>query len=429
MPWPSGQPPWQVKDLQNLASSGQLSGVNPLVLAGIAQEESGFEVAGAGYNSSGYGGFYGLGTSPYAGGNQESVASLKDPSEASFLHQSITAAAAFNSYMQQAVSEGYTGNDITNRAESIFQRGGGIPGIESGGGVALVDQALGTGSNTGGTTTQGTAASGATLSNINSTGQQGGQGQNSGTALPGVAGILQQLNELMNPTAIGGWTSVLSLGTANVAQVIELVAVRGAFAIAFGVIAYVGLKQITGGAGTSVNIPNPIDEYRKSQRNELSQQRIDAHNRATEQRATSAQTRADTAASGHAASVTNTKSRVAGSASVAKTRADAAKHSATTRAKSASDRTSASIMETVRKANPDQPVKRYRTDRFNNSAQTGYRTPINKGGTRRSSPPKNTGPAETAAKKTAKSTGKSAGKKAGSVAASVVKDVIEFAPK
>lgn len=69
--YPSSQPAWQQSELNRLAAAGQLSGVNPLVLAGIEQGESGFENAGAGINSSGYGGYFGLGQhSTYSFGGQ-----------------------------------------------------------------------------------------------------------------------------------------------------------------------------------------------------------------------------------------------------------------------------------------------------------------------------------------------------------------------
>ncbi len=270
MPFPGGQPPWQVKDLTDLSNQGKLSGVNPVILGAIAQEESGFEVAGAGFNSAGYGGFYGLGLGKYAGGNQETKASLLDPSEASFIHQSITAAAAFNSYLTEAASEGYTGKQLPERAETIFQMGGGTPGIESGGGVALVDQALGNASPGGGTTTQGGTASGGT-------GGIGG-GVNSGsnssstpkTPLGGLAGVLQQLNDLMNPASPGLTATVSSLGTANVGQILQTFAVRGVFAAAFLGLIYVGVKQITGGGGSS----SVIEIVQEQQKSKQADQRI-----------------------------------------------------------------------------------------------------------------------------------------------------------
>lgn len=277
MGWPSGIPPWQEADLQALSKSGQLSGVNPLVLAGIDQEESGFEVKGAGYNSAGYGGFFGLGTGPYPGGNQESVSSLEDPSETSFKHQAITAGAAFNSYLKQAGSEGYSGLQQTDRAETIYQEGGGTKGIESGGGVDVVNQALGSGTDSGGATTSGSAASG-------SSNTSAGSGSANAIKLDGIAGVMQSVNDLMNPPSIGTWATITSLGTANVTEVIELLVTRVVFTIGFLALAYVGVKQITGGGGSS-NVIQIVEQ----------QQRVARDNEATASKERNTNRRAEAA--------------------------------------------------------------------------------------------------------------------------------------
>lgn len=103
MGYPSGEPAWQQTELNNLSAAGKLSGINPLVIAGIAGGESGYENAGAGINSSGYGGFFGLGqNSTYSFGGQsftETPGILSDPSQASFDQQAQAAAAALASYM------------------------------------------------------------------------------------------------------------------------------------------------------------------------------------------------------------------------------------------------------------------------------------------------------------------------------------------
>ena len=52
-------PTWEWTDLQNLGASGQLSGVNPIVLGAIDQAESSGQ--GGGVNPKGYGGWFGLG--------------------------------------------------------------------------------------------------------------------------------------------------------------------------------------------------------------------------------------------------------------------------------------------------------------------------------------------------------------------------------
>lgn len=124
MPYPTNQPAWQQQELNNLANQGLLSGINPLVLSGILANESGFENAGAGINSSGYGGFYGLGqNSTYSYGGQsftESPGILNDPGLSSFDQQSEAAAAEVASLLQsnngnlQAALAQYTGGGPTN---------------------------------------------------------------------------------------------------------------------------------------------------------------------------------------------------------------------------------------------------------------------------------------------------------------------------
>lgn len=89
-------PAWEEQDLNQLASAGLLSGVNPLVLAGIAQNESGFENKGPGINSIGDGGFFGLGeNSTYSYNGQsftDTPSELLDPSSSSFELQAQTSA-------------------------------------------------------------------------------------------------------------------------------------------------------------------------------------------------------------------------------------------------------------------------------------------------------------------------------------------------
>ena len=121
--YPPSQPAWQQDQLNQLSNQGMLSGINPLVLAGIAQNESGFENAGAGINSSGYGGFYGLGQhSTYSFGGSsytETPTLLMDSSMASFDQQSEASAAEVASLLQktgslQAALAAYTGGVPNN---------------------------------------------------------------------------------------------------------------------------------------------------------------------------------------------------------------------------------------------------------------------------------------------------------------------------
>lgn len=123
MGYPSSEPAWQQTELNNLSAAGKLSGLSPLVLSGIAENESGYENKGAGINSSGYGGYFGLGqNSSYSFGGQsftETPSLLESNSQPAFDQQAEAAAAALASYIQetgslQAGLAKYTGGGPTN---------------------------------------------------------------------------------------------------------------------------------------------------------------------------------------------------------------------------------------------------------------------------------------------------------------------------
>ncbi|MCL2393251.1 MAG: hypothetical protein FWC87_01080 [Acidimicrobiaceae bacterium] len=110
-------PAWQLQTLQTLASQGNLSGVDPAILAAIDQAESAGEVSGAGINAEGYGGYFGLGAgTQYPGGASVSSATLNTNSPASFTAQAEVAADEFASLLQQ------TGGNVY-AAESKYQGG------------------------------------------------------------------------------------------------------------------------------------------------------------------------------------------------------------------------------------------------------------------------------------------------------------------
>jgi hypothetical protein len=111
--WPS-LPSWQQSELEQLGASGQLSGVNPLVLGVIDVEESAGQ--GGGINPQNYGGFFGLGRDKTYPGGTATGAMLSDPSQASFAQQAQIAASAFASYL------GVAGGDPI-KAEEIYQSG------------------------------------------------------------------------------------------------------------------------------------------------------------------------------------------------------------------------------------------------------------------------------------------------------------------
>lgn len=117
-------PSWEIQSLDQLAAQGQLSGIDPNVLAVMSQEESGGEVAGAGINSSGYGGYFGLGAGKQYPGGTISSAEMEQNSPQSFIDQAKVAASAFASY--------WTGNVLTT--EDVYQsghpEGGSSPGAQ-----------------------------------------------------------------------------------------------------------------------------------------------------------------------------------------------------------------------------------------------------------------------------------------------------------
>ena len=128
-------PRWQITQLENLSGSGQLSGVDPTILALIDQAESSGEKAGAGVNSSGYGGYFGLGAGIQYPTGSVSRSTLMTNSQASFDQQAPVAAGEFASLLGQ-----HGGNPYA--AESAYQGGStegtdifaaaGVPGNESG---------------------------------------------------------------------------------------------------------------------------------------------------------------------------------------------------------------------------------------------------------------------------------------------------------
>lgn len=95
--YPSYTPSELQTVLTTMAGKGQLSGIAPAWLAAIAQAESGSEVKGAGVNSEGFGGFFGLHATWTYGGVKVSRAQLETGGEASLRTQAMAAAAELHS--------------------------------------------------------------------------------------------------------------------------------------------------------------------------------------------------------------------------------------------------------------------------------------------------------------------------------------------
>lgn len=128
----------QAQILNQLAQSGELSGLNPEVLEAIDAEESGDEAKGAGINSSNYGGYFGLGVGSNYGFGPVSRSLLDTNSASSFTAQAQMAAASFEGDLTR------TGGNV-DEAESIYQTGS-PTGETSGGGIAVINQYLNGGS-------------------------------------------------------------------------------------------------------------------------------------------------------------------------------------------------------------------------------------------------------------------------------------------
>lgn len=125
-----------------------------------------------------------------------------------------------------------------------------------------------------------------------------GTAASSAVTLTGVAGIFQKISDLMNPSSGGTIEQLTTLGTSDIGAILETVIFRALFSIGFLGVAYVGLKQITGGSSTGINI---VENVQQGAKNDLAQQRIDAANADRQSRernaAANAQARAEANAS------------------------------------------------------------------------------------------------------------------------------------
>jgi hypothetical protein len=247
MGFPSGEPAWQVTDLQQLAAANQLFGINPLVLAGVAGNESGYEVKGAGINSEGYGGFFGLGqNSSYSYGGssfQDTAAELSDPGSSSFELQAQTAAAEIAHLLAgsggnlQSALASYTGGGPDNGDYELaiqFLAGAAPAGPNSTIGTNQVGEA-----GTGGTSSN-LASTTAAAPTLNPAAQQ---------QLSGVPGILQDLDSFLNPHINTPGSSLPIVGAliqvpGNIEGAIVSIVSRGLFTIFFGIVLIGGIYMI-----------------------------------------------------------------------------------------------------------------------------------------------------------------------------------------
>lgn len=136
-------PSWEWTQLQQLASSGDLYGLNPIILGAMDQAESSGDPGSP--NSSGYGGYFGLGAGKTYPGGSIPGADMGTNTPAEFDAEAQVAASAFNSYLQEA-----GGNPIT--AEEIYQSGSASGPTE---GSEILQNLLGGGSAGGGQSSPG----------------------------------------------------------------------------------------------------------------------------------------------------------------------------------------------------------------------------------------------------------------------------------
>ena len=107
-------PKWEIAQLENLSGAGQLSGVNPLDLALIDQAES--SGSGGGINSSGYGGWFGLGVGKQYPTGSINTGTMRSTTPQAFDQQASVAAGEFASLLGQ-----HGGNPV--KAEIAYQGG------------------------------------------------------------------------------------------------------------------------------------------------------------------------------------------------------------------------------------------------------------------------------------------------------------------
>lgn len=118
--WPTGTPSWQKAILDTLYSKGHLGTVPPQVLAWLSKWESDFGNSGVGINTSGFGGYFGLGTATMGKGVLNS-STLKSSAPGAYAEQAVVSASTLSSYghsLLQDLNEYVTGNPTVHSAEA-----------------------------------------------------------------------------------------------------------------------------------------------------------------------------------------------------------------------------------------------------------------------------------------------------------------------
>lgn len=234
MAWPKGTPQWMVTLLGQMQTAGELHGVPPQALAAVADNESGYENAGAGVNSAGYGGYFGLGANQsYPGGGttagkagRPSTAMLNTDSPTSFVSQAKMSSAEI-AWLDKTYAQG---NIVNALADYV---GGPTHPVYAGEAQIYTQTVLGGNGQAGG------SANATLTSYVNkasgSTATTNGTKQNTINAanLSGSASILAQIDAFLNPgTTKGGFLSFLTI-TGDVKALATMLFARGIFSLFF----------------------------------------------------------------------------------------------------------------------------------------------------------------------------------------------------
>ena len=118
--WPTGTPSWQKAILDTLYTKGHLGTVPPQVMAWLSKWESDFGNSGVGINTSGFGGYFGLGTATMGKGVLNS-STLKSSTPGAYAEQAVVSASTLSSYghsLLQDLNEYVAGNPTAHSAEA-----------------------------------------------------------------------------------------------------------------------------------------------------------------------------------------------------------------------------------------------------------------------------------------------------------------------
>lgn len=221
-------PGWELAQLNDLAAAGDLYGLPPIVPAAIDQAESSGQ--GGAINTSGYGGYFGLGANTSYPGGSTTTALLESTTPAAFDAQAELAASEYASLLAK------TGGD-TAAAERAYQ-GGGNEGVNVFASLGVPPQLNPTAS--GGTTATLTSSHGGAIGAIAS--GIGAAATGGASLLPGVIG------GAVSSTASG----IASAVTSGVVKGLGPVLLEIVFVLAAGGLILLGLARLFPGVSRTV---------------------------------------------------------------------------------------------------------------------------------------------------------------------------------